>query len=323
MLANLVAAAAPLVDLKTGAAATMADSTLGIARKYFVVAMMIGFLLEAFGKSPTATRDYAACTWRAVLVLILLTFYTTIFGSVVNLTSDLAAQVTPPSVLEKLTTDYRGRLKTLYARSPEQQAASTVKNEEPTLPSGDLAWKVTGGLVFDSIVMLLATLGLAITWLVTALAALFVTLFYILGPLALVFAVPRISETGTRWFAEFVSFCSWPIISGLLLQITVSLGTHLIYGTGSGPLTTIASALLMTASAIATPILAHRLIGGSVKTAASHGAQSAASFAQKGAAAYKRAFGGARAAAGDPTAAAGAAASVAARTAPSNTPGVH
>ena len=282
--------AAPFVDLSTGAAATMTAATLSVARKYFVFAALLGFLLEAFGKAPTQVRDYGACTWRAVIVLMLLIFYPTIIGSVVNLAGDLAAQVTPPSTVEQLGAQYRERLKTLFgpAAAPATPAPPSG-SQAPQTPSSPF-WRITGGLFFDSIVMLLATVGLAITWLMTALAGLLITLFYILGPLALVFAVPRISETGTRWFAELLTFCSWPILSGLLLQITVSLGSTLFYGTGSGPLATVAGALLMTASAIATPVLASRLVGGSVKSAAAHGAQTAASIASKGAALYRRNF---------------------------------
>jgi len=325
MLAHLLGAAAPFVDLKSGAAASMATASLGAARKYFVVAIMIGYLLEAFGKAPTDARDYAACTWRWVVLLFLLTFYTTIFGSVVNLTSDLAAQVTPPSVIEKLVTDQRARLKGLYVRkeAEEPAAPAVAPGQERVQTSTDLTWKLTGGLLFDSLVTLIAALGLVINWVVTVFAALLVTLFYILGPLALVCAVPRNSDTGTRWFAEFVTFCSWPIISGLLLQITVSFGSHLVFGTGAGPLATVASALLMTVSAIATPVLASRLVGGSVKSAAAHGAQTAAAIAQKGTALSRRALAAVRAASGDPTAAAGVARAVAPSASPSNSPGVH
>ena len=315
---TLLAAATPFVDLNSGSAATMAGVTLSIARRYFVLAVVLGFLLEAFGVSPTGKRDYAACTWRAVVVLILLAFYPSIFGSVVNLASDVAAQVTPPSVFEQLGTQFRDSLKTSYAR-PTSAAASTGATPSGGIASPtDLALRVTGGLLFDSIIALLATVALAITWLVTVLAAMLVTLFYILGPLALVFAVPRMSDTGSRWFTELITFCSWPIFSGLLLQIVVSFGSHVVFGTGSGPVTAVASALLMTACAIATPVLASRLVGGSVKSAAAHGAQTAASFAKKSASLYKSAFAGARVAAGDPTAVAATAAVAAA---PTNAPG--
>ena len=313
----LIATATPFVDLTTGATASMAAVTLSIARRYFILAVLLGFLLEAFGPSPTGKRDLGSCTWRAIVVLILLTFYPSIFGSVVNLASDVAAQVTPPSIYEQLGQQYRDSLKTSFAR-PTTTPATTSGSATSAVPAPtDFAWRVTGGLLFDGIVTLLATIGLAVTWLITVLAGMLVTLFYIIGPLALAFAVPRMSDTGTRWFTELITLCSWPIFSGLLLQITVSLGNHLIFGTGAGPLATVSSALLMTACAIATPVLASRLVGGSVKSAAAHGAQTASSFAQKGAALYQRTFATARAAAGDPTAAVAAVAPAA----PTNPPG--
>src|SRR5207302_15042 len=82
------------------------------------------------------------------------------------------------------------------------------------------------------------------------LALLLIGLFYVLGPLALVFSIPSVSDIGTKWFSEFLSFCIWPIISGLLLRVTIALGSHLIFGTGAGSVETLASSLLMTASAI-------------------------------------------------------------------------
>ena len=92
-------------------------------------------------------------------------------------------------------------------------------------------------------------------------------------------SIPAVSDVGTKWFSEFLSFCAWPIISGLLLRITVALGSHLIFGTGAGVIETLASSLLMTASAIATPVLCSKLVGGSVKSAASHGVDAARNFA--------------------------------------------
>lgn len=131
-------------------------------------------------------------------------------------------------------------------------------------------------------VALLAAIGLVVHWLVSRLAILLISLFYVLGPLALVFSIPNVSDTGTKWFSEFLAFCTWPIISGLLLRITVALGSHLIFGTGPGAIATLATALLMTASAIATPTLANRLVGGGVKSAASQGLETARLFTSSG-----------------------------------------
>jgi len=162
------------------------------------------------------------------------------------------------------------------ASSPEDAAEAI---DEADNASMDLVGKVTGGLLMDSLVGLFAAVGLVVHWLVARLAILLMTLFYVLGPLALVFSIPAVSDVGTKWFSEFLSFCAWPIISGLLLRITVALGSHLIFGTGAGVVETLASSLLMTASAIATPVLCTKLVGGSVKSAASHGVDAARNFA--------------------------------------------
>src|SRR5438874_1394510 len=155
----------------------MVTTTLRIARLYFVFAMLVGYLVEWVGKSPAAPRDYAGCTWRSLIVLFLLAFYTQVFGSLVNLSNAITQQLTPPAVGERLYTDFKRQLKSTYGR------------------------------------------------------------------------------------------------------ITVALGSHLIFGTGAGVIETLASSLLMTASAIATPVLCSKLVGGSVKSAASHGVDAARNFA--------------------------------------------
>src|SRR5207237_2559442 len=111
--------------------------------------------------------------------------------------------------------------------------------DESNNASVDLIGKVTGGLLMDSLVGLFAAVGLVVHWLVARLAILLMTLFYVLGPLALVFSIPAVSDIGTKWFSEFLSFCAWPVISGLLLRITVALGSHLIFGTGAGVIATL------------------------------------------------------------------------------------
>src|SRR3954464_7250042 len=280
-----------LVSFKTGAIAEMVATTLHLARTYFVFALIVGYLVEWAGKSPTADRDYAGCTWRAFIVLFLLAFYTDVFGSVINLSTAITRQVTPTSVAERLYGDYKTQLKATYARMNDAQARAQLT------PNGDAAKKadaeaqqaslnfigtITGGLLMDSLVSLLAAIGLVVHWLISRLAILLMTLFYVIGPLALVFSIPSVSDAGTKWFSEFLAFCTWPIISGLLLRITVALGSHLIFGTGPGAIATLATALLMTASAIATPTLANRLVGGGVKSAASQGLETARLFTSSG-----------------------------------------
>lgn len=280
-----------LASFRTGAIAEMVGTTLHLARLYFVFAALLGYLLEWVGKSPSAPKDYAGCTWRSFIVLFLLAFYTQVFGSVVNLSNALAQQVTPPSVGERLYTDFKTQLKASYRRMNEAQdraarasnpAAAAQALQEEQSASQSIVRTLTGGILMDSLVALLAAIGLVVHWLVGRLALLLIGLFYVLGPLALVFSIPAVSDIGARWFSEFLSFCAWPIISGLLLRITVALGSHLIFGTGAGTVETLASSLLMTTSAIATPVLCSKLVGGSVKSAASHGLDTARSFASSG-----------------------------------------
>src|SRR3954465_6699474 len=280
-----------LVSFKTGAIAEMVATTLHLARTYFVFALIVGYLVEWAGKSPSADRDYAGCTWRAFLVLFLLVFYTDVFGSVINLSSAITRQVTPPSVAERLYDDYKTQLKARYARMNDAQArallspngdAAKTADAEAQAASFDFIGTITGGLLRDSLVSFLAAIGLVVHWLISRLAILLMTLFYVIGPLALVFSIPSVSDAGTKWFSEFVAFCAWPIISGLLLRISVALGSHLIFGTGPGAIETLASSLLMTVSAIATPVLCSKLVGGSAKSAASHGLEAARTAASSG-----------------------------------------
>lgn len=280
-----------LISFKTGAIAEMVATTLHLARRYLVFAVLVGFIVEWAGKSPSAPRDYAGCAWRSFIVLFLLVFYTDVFGSVVNLSNAITRQVTPPSVVERLYGDFKSQLKSSYGsvRTAQQRAlqASTPEEIENTgaeaqKASLDFIGKIAGGVLLDTLVGLFAAIGLVVHWLVSRVAILLMTLFYVLGPLALVFSIPSVSQTGTKWFSEFVAFCSWPIISGLLLRISVALGSHLIFGTGPGAMATLASALLMTATAIATPALANRLVGGGVNSAASQGLETARQFASSG-----------------------------------------
>jgi hypothetical protein len=280
-----------LVSFKTGAIAEMVALTLHLARTYFVFALIVGYVLEWAGRSPTADRDYAGCTWRAFIVLFLLVFYTDVFGSVINLSNAITQQVTPPSVAERLYDDYKTQLKATYARMNDTQAralltpsgdAAKTADAEAQAASVDFVNTITGGLLMDSLVSLLAAIGLVVHWLVSRLALLLIALFYVIGPLALVFSIPSFSGTGTRWFSEFVAFCAWPIISGLLLRISVALGSHLIFGTAPGAIETLASSLLTTVSAIATPVLCSKIVGGGAKSAASHGLESARALASSG-----------------------------------------
>jgi type IV secretion system protein TrbL len=108
-----------------------------------------------------------------------------------------------------------------------------------------------------------------VNWLSRILTA---TLF-VIGPLALVAGIPRVSSTGTRWFVRFVTIASWPVFSGVLLSVLVTLGAQ--GAVRRTYLECLVAALVMLVTALATPLLASHVIGGALDNAASHGWSSA------------------------------------------------
>src|SRR5436309_1340240 len=74
-----------VLDLSSGVPKELLGKTLGLARRLWVFCFVLGLVLEAFGSSPTARRDYGGCIWRGLIILVLLSAYPRIFGSVINL----------------------------------------------------------------------------------------------------------------------------------------------------------------------------------------------------------------------------------------------
>jgi hypothetical protein len=266
---------APMIDLTSGAPAQMVALTLSMAWKYFVFAALTSFVVEAFGKSPTEPRDYGACTWRVLIVVVLLTNYSTIFGSLVNLASQLAAEVAP----EALATQLGGSLVS-SAQSFWSSATTPTGTTAPSLTalaSGSTS-SLLGDVVFKALIGMVTVIGLLANRIVLWLAGVLIALCYVLGPLALVFAIPRVSSVGTKWFEHFVSICTWPIISGALVCLVSALGVQL-NGDVSQSLHSLAMSLVLLCTAIATPLLASKFVGGGISQAISHGMNTATGLA--------------------------------------------
>ncbi len=270
-----LAADAPVVlDLTTGAPRELLDKTLGLARGLFVFFFVLSLVAEGFGKSPVASKDYAGCVSRAAIVFVLLLGYGRIFGSVINLTESIAARVTPAQVWTSFWDSHKAGLEKLFAQKSkaDEDAAKTTKGEAKASlwqkADDSLSGSLVGGVVFDSAVSLLVLTSQAVVWVMAFLARVLGALFYVIGPLALVAGIPRISNTGGRWFRTFVTLLSWPIFSGLLLSLTLALSQQGMALQGVGPaLGSVVSALLMVATALLTPLLASNLIGGSANVA--------------------------------------------------------
>lgn len=319
------------ISFKSGAIDDLLHVTLRIARQYVMLLVLVGYLVEYLSTSPTQAKDFAGCTWRTVIVICLLATYQTVFGTLINLSSQIAHDVLPPDQHMYMTESLRRLMQA--ATDPASTAAAATAGAlapDSAAPPTTLL-SATGGLFVDGFVKIFGIVALLAHWCIQRLAVLLIALFYVLGPLALVFSIPRVSDTGTRWFSEFVTLCSWPIISALLLRVTVGIGQN-VFATGGATNTvnTIALSLLSACTAIATPVLGGKFVGGSIKHAASEGfatARNLAGNAQQAKQWIGKAIKAARAAGGDPTAAASLVADAAGRAAgvaaagPSNNPG--
>lgn len=266
------AATSPVVlDLTSGAPKELLDKTLGLAKGLFVFFFVVSLVIEGFGKSPAAPKDYSGCVMRACVVFVLLLGYGRIFGSVVNLADGIAARVTPSAVWTSFWQDHKDGLEKLYAQSSKADldaAATEAKSSLWAKADAALSGTIVGGVMFDSMVALLLMVGQAVVWVMAFLARVLGALYYVLGPLALVASIPKVSGTGGRWFRTFVTLLCWPLCSGVLLSLTLAIGRQGMNLQGVSPaLGSIVSGLLLMATAILTPVLASGLIGGSAGVA--------------------------------------------------------
>ena len=251
--------------------------TIGVAKSFLPLAAIVAFVLEAFGKAPTQDRDYGAVLWRIVVVLLLLWNYQPLFGSVISLCDKVASQVTPADPWQSFDAQTAAFKQAMAKMSgAESQAAGQGAGQAtpPAQPDGAASGGTFGGFLYDTGVSLIMLLCEAIVFIIVRLSRILSAAFFILGPLALVAAIPRPSQTGGKWFSHFVTYSSWPIFSGVLLSIVVALSAQ---GMGLETyLGSIVAAGVMAATAIAAPVIASHVVGGTLQNLAStgfHGAQ--------------------------------------------------
>lgn len=268
LLPGLAFAGSPVVmDLTTGAPRELLDRTLGLAKSLFVLFFVASLVIEGLGKSPSSSKDYAGCVMRALIVFVLLSGYSRIFGSIVNLTEGIAARVTPAEVWTTFGQDHKEGLEKLYAQTSKKDAEAAASEAKSSLwqkADATLSGSLVGGVVFDSMIALLVLVSQALVWVMAFLSRVLGALFYVLGPLAIVASIPKVSGTGGRWFRAFMTLLCWPLCSGVLFSLTMAIGRQGMALQGVGPaLGSVVSALLMAATTVFTPTLASGLVGGS------------------------------------------------------------
>jgi hypothetical protein len=251
---------------RSGVLKDLLGKTLTVAKSFLFLSTFLGYAIEAFGKSPLAGRDYAAVTWRVILVLLLLWNYQTVFGGVIELLDGLERQVAPPSTWKAFVEEageMRQALEEVASSGERPAGAEGTAASVASKPSGITAW------AYDALIACIQLVAEAAVFLVNWISRILTATLFVIGPLALVAGIPRVSSTATRWFVRFVTIASWPVFSGVLLSVLVTLGAQ--GAVRRTYLECLVAALVMLVTALATPLLASHVIGGALDNAASRG----------------------------------------------------
>jgi hypothetical protein len=251
---------------RSGVLRDLLAKTLGVARSFLFLSIFLAYFLEAFGKSPLAGRDYAAVTWRVLVVLLLLWNYQAVFGGVIGLLDGLEREVAPPSTWKafvKEAGDMRKALDDVASHGETPVKADGSAGSMASQPSGITAW------VYDALIACIQLVAEAAVFLVNWLSRILTATLFVIGPLALVAGIPRASSTGSRWFVRFVTIASWPVFSGVLLSVLVTLSAQ--GAMRRTYLECLVAALVMLVTALATPLLASQVIGGALENATARG----------------------------------------------------
>jgi hypothetical protein len=252
LVLQVLASPGEVLDLHTGAVGALTQKTLGLAHGLLALLFVLGLIRELL-RGPGQPRRYLAVVWRTLLVLGLLQGYGFLAGSIARTCTALSASLVPQESVGQLFEAHRAAV-----------AASLGSDPSTGTPvASSAASSSIGGLLFDALFALLLVLGQAIQWVFMQLSRVLIAFFYAVGPLALVFHVPGLDAPG-RWLRHLVTVSCWPVVSALLLHLSASLLSHARpAATGTGAVFgALASSLLLSALAVATPRVASALVGG-------------------------------------------------------------
>lgn len=259
-----------VLDLKDGVPRELLGKMLGVAWGLFAISLVVGLLVEAFRGSPTEPKSYGGVAWRTLVVMALLSGYPKIFGTIIATAESLADRIAPADVWASFIKHQMETMEALAQKpaAPEGAGAGTQLigglKSAAEFVAGNL-----GGSYFDSFVAFFVAVAQAFQWAFVQFSRILLALFYVMGPLALVFHIPAPSQTAGRWFKAFVTIATWPIFSALLLALANALlyRTHdaAISGAYATAFGAVASSLLLVVLNLAVPLLASATVGGSVR----------------------------------------------------------
>jgi hypothetical protein len=272
----LVAAAADgagwdlVIDFEqSGPMRDLLSKAISVAKSFLFLSTFIAYALEAFGTSPTTERDYGAVTWRLVVVLLLLWNYQSVFGAVIGLMDRLEHDIAPDSTWQGLANEGAAMRDSLSDLALHGEAQGPGPASAGDTPAGAQKPPATSSWVYDTLIGCVQLVAEAMVFLVRWMSRILTATLYILGPLALVAAIPRYSSTGTRWFQRFVTIASWPIFSSVLLAVVVALGAQ--GAAKRSYLECLVASLVMLVTSLSTPVLASHVVGGALGNFAMEG----------------------------------------------------
>ena len=238
------------------------SKSLGLAHGFFPVMLIIGFVVELLFSEPGEQPNVRRTLWRAVLVFVLLTKLgssaggQTVYGwacfQLAGMSDSLTASLAPEDAFAKFAEVSEKWLKELNNSSP-----SSVGDVIALGGAG------LGGVLFSMLIGLAMLIGQGAMWVMQELAKVLAILLYAIGPLALVFWLPKSSDSLSRWLRTFITILAWPVLSALILSIVVAGGLKGLDG-ASPAFASIATALLLSVTACAVPAIASALVGSSM-----------------------------------------------------------
>ncbi|MCY1023950.1 hypothetical protein [Pyxidicoccus sp. MSG2] len=288
-------------DPRNAAVAALLEKTTAIAWSWLATAIILGLIVAFLKSGPTPTWNLAGFAWRAMLCFALLANYPTVFGTVIKTSRSIRDAVGA----DEAQAQYQASMRSMIERMRAANAAvakEVLTGDASAAAPGWVAEKLAGataeigGAIFNALLSLVMLLGLLAHWVLGQLASILISLFYILGPLALMLAIPSGGGIALRWFGKFATYCTWPIISAILVALVGQMITSSIDSVATAPpsssgavaansaavlqaLKGVATALVLVATAVSTPAIAGALVTVGAGNFAGHAAANAAGTA--------------------------------------------
>jgi hypothetical protein len=269
--AGATASAAPALTLnfRDGYLHDLFTRIMGIAKGALPFMLLLALVLEAFGRAPGVPREYGAVVWRLLIVLVLLLKYQYIFGWVINTTGSIAAQIQPKEMISTVIADVAAKLNATTTAA--QAAGGGASNYLASAWAAAKENFSATNQLYSALTFLFGLLCEAVVFVINYMSKILTGTFFLLGPLALVTAIPRSSKTGGLWFKHFVTVSCWPIFTALLLAVLDSIVKQGSVQGGTKALEAVVASAVLALTAASAPKFASHIIGGGFEAAAAAG----------------------------------------------------